>query len=196
MLVAFGTAFAQRLVAADGARAGANVTGVERDVPGACPLDCPDGCSWIVTVRDGEAVRLRGTPDHPFTRGALCNKVARYLEHTRAPDRLLHPLRRVGAKGEGRFERISWDDAIGEMAERLTAVRDEHGGEAIWPFQGTGTLGYLQGLEGESGARLWNTLGASDHLMTICSAAGIDRPAPHARAPTRPSIPRASRRPG
>ena len=145
---------------------------MERDVPGACPLDCPDGCSWIVTVRDGEAVRLRGTPDHPFTRGALCNKVARYLEHTRAPDRLLHPLRRVGAKGEGRFERISWDDAIGEMAERLTAVRDEHGGEAIWPFQGTGTLGYLQGLEGKSGARLWNTLGASDHLMTICSAAG------------------------
>src|SRR5215207_6076166 len=97
---------------------------------------------------------------------------ARYLDHARAPDRLLHPLRRVGAKGEGRFERISWDDALGEMAERLTAIRDQHGGEAIWPFQGTGTLGYLQGLEGRSGARLWNTLGASDHLMTICSAAG------------------------
>src|SRR5215213_19507 len=80
---------------------------MEREVAGACPLDCPDGCSWIVTVRDGEAVRLRGTPDHPFTRGALCNKVARYLDHTRSPDRL---LRRVGAKGEGRFERISWDD--------------------------------------------------------------------------------------
>ena len=145
---------------------------MEREVPGACPLDCPDGCSWIVTVRDGEAVKLRGTPDHPFTRGALCNKVARYLDHTRAPDRLLHPLRRVGAKGEGRFERISWDDAIGEIAERLTAIRDAHGGEAIWPFQGTGTLGYLQGLEGRSGARLWNVLGASDHAMTICSAAG------------------------
>ncbi len=150
----------------------ATVHRMEREVPGACPLDCPDGCSWIVTVRDGEAVKLRGTPDHPFTRGALCNKVARYLDHTRAPDRLLHPLRRTGAKGEGRFERISWDDAIAEMAERLTAIRDAHGGEAIWPFQGTGTLGYLQGLEGRSGARLWNVLGASDHAMTICSAAG------------------------
>ena len=97
---------------------------MEQEIPGACPLDCPDGCSWIVTVRDGEAVRLRGNPDHPFTRGALCAKVARYLDHTRTPDRLLHPLRRVGAKGEGRFERISWDDALGEIAERLLAVRE------------------------------------------------------------------------
>ena len=144
------------------------------DVPGACPLDCPDGCSWIVTVRDGEAVRLRGNPDHPFTRGALCAKVARYLDHARAPDRLLHPLRRVGAKGEGRFERIGWDEALGEVAERLLAVRDAHGGEAIWPFQGTGTLGYLQGLEGRSGARLFNVLGASEHEMTICSIAGSE----------------------
>ena len=144
------------------------------EIPGACPLDCPDGCAWIVTVRDGEAVRLRGNPDHPFTRGALCAKVARYLDHTRTPDRLLHPLRRVGEKGEGRFERISWDDALAEVAERLLAVRERHGGEAIWPFQGTGTLGYLQGLEGRAGARLWNVLGASEHLMTICSIAGSE----------------------
>jgi len=147
---------------------------MERELPGACPLDCPDGCSWIVTVRDGEAVRLRGNPDHPFTRGALCAKVARYLDHTRTPDRLLHPLRRVGAKGEGRFERIGWDEALGEIAERLLDVRDRHGGEAIWPFQGTGTLGYLQGLEGRAGARLWNVLGASDHVPSICSIAGSE----------------------
>ena len=155
-------------------RATYNFGPVERELPGACPLDCPDGCSWIVTVRDGEAVQLRGNPDHPFTRGALCAKVARYLDHTRTPDRLLHPLRRTGAKGEGRFERISWDDALGEVAERLLAVRERHGGEAIWPFQGTGTLGYLQGLEGRSGARLWNVLGASDHVMSICSIAGSE----------------------
>ena len=147
---------------------------MEREIPGACPLDCPDGCSWVVTVRDGEAVRLRGNPDHPFTRGALCAKVARYLDHTRTPDRLLHPLRRVGAKGEGRFERIGWDDALGEIAERLLAIRERHGGEAIWPFQGTGTLGYLQGLEGRAGARLWNVLGASEHIASICSIAGSD----------------------
>ena len=78
----------------------------------------------------------------------------------------------MGEKGEGRFERISWDDALAEVAERLLAVRERHGGEAIWPFQGTGTLGYLQGLEGRGGARLWNVLGASEHLMTICSIAG------------------------
>jgi anaerobic selenocysteine-containing dehydrogenase len=147
---------------------------VERDIPGACPLDCPDGCSWIVTVRDGEAVKLRGNPGHPFTRGALCAKVARYLDHTRTPDRLLHPLRRVGAKGEGRFERIGWDDALDEIAERLLAIRDRHGGEAIWPFLGTGTLGYLQGLEGGAGARLWNVLGASNHVMSMCSIAGSE----------------------
>ena len=115
------------------------------DVLGACPLDCPDGCSWVVTVENGEAVRLRGNREHPFTAGALCAKVNGYLEHAKAPDRLLYPLRRVGRKGEGRFERISWDEALGEIAARLHAVRDEFGGEAIWPFQGTGSLGYLQG---------------------------------------------------
>ena len=77
-----------------------------REVPGACPLDCPDTCAWVVTVRDGEALTLRGDRRHPFTRGALCAKVNRYLDYTRAPDRLLHPQRRVGAKGGGRFARV------------------------------------------------------------------------------------------
>src|SRR5215204_3422105 len=142
------------------------------EVLGACPLDCPDGCNWVVTVENGEAVRLRGNREHPFTAGALCAKVNGYLDHTRAPDRLLHPMRRVGRKGEGRFERISWDDAVGEIAARLTEVVDRHGGEAVWPYQGTGTMGFLQGLEGRSGARLWNVLGASHHVPSICSIAG------------------------
>ncbi|MFI1801678.1 molybdopterin-dependent oxidoreductase [Streptomyces sp. NPDC020379] len=142
-------------------------------VPGACPLDCPDGCSWQVTVRDGEAVALRGTPEHPYTRGTLCVKVNQFLEHTRAPGRLLHPLRRVGRKGEGRFERISWDSALDEIARRLKQTIERHGGEAIWPYQGTGTLGFLQGLQGRAGSRLWNVLGASRHDMTICSIAGL-----------------------
>ncbi|NDU71354.1 molybdopterin-dependent oxidoreductase [Actinomadura sp. DSM 109109] len=144
----------------------------ELTVLGACPLDCPDGCSWIVTVRDGEAVRLRGNPDHPYTRGALCAKVNRWLERAAQPDRILHPLRRVGAKGEGRFERIGWDEALDEIAARLEAVVEEHGGEAVWPYWGTGTLGYLQGLEGYSGRRFFNVLGASAHDANICSAAG------------------------
>jgi anaerobic selenocysteine-containing dehydrogenase len=145
----------------------------QREVRGACPLDCPDCCSWIVTVEDGVATRLRGNPDHPVTRGALCVKVNRYLEHAASPDRLRHPLRRVGRKGEGRFERISWDEALAEIATRLTDIIDEYGGEAIWPYQGTGALGYLQGIQGRAGSRLWNVLGASRHDMTICSAAGL-----------------------
>jgi anaerobic selenocysteine-containing dehydrogenase len=146
--------------------------GVELSVLGACPLDCPDTCGWVVTVRDGQAVGLRGDPDHPFTRGALCVKVNRYLEQAAAPDRILHPLRRVGPKGSGRFERITWDEALDEIATRLSAIVDEHGGEAIWPYLGTGTLGYLQGLEGRAGNRLFNVLGASEHDDTICSVAG------------------------
>ncbi len=144
----------------------------EFKVLGACPLDCPDTCSWVVTVRDGEAAGLRGNPDHPFTRGALCVKVNRYLEHTKASDRILYPMRRVGPKGAGRFERVTWDEALDEIATRLRGIIEEYGGEAIWPYQGTGSLGYIQGEEADAGRRLWNALGASRHSLNICSKAG------------------------
>jgi anaerobic selenocysteine-containing dehydrogenase len=143
-------------------------------VLGACPLDCPDTCSWVVSVENGEAVSMRGNRDHPYTRGALCVKVNRYLEHTRAADRILYPLRRTGPKGSGQFERITWDEALTEIGERLNAIIREHGGEAIWPYQGTGTLGYLQGESGMAGWRFWNVLGASRHDLNICSRAGND----------------------
>ncbi|MEV5741355.1 molybdopterin oxidoreductase family protein [Microbispora rosea] len=143
-------------------------------VLGACPLDCPDTCSWVVTVRDGEAVGLRGNRDHPYTRGALCVKVNRYLEQVRSADRVLHPLKRVGPKGSGRFERISLDQALSEIAAKLTSIVEEHGGEAIWPYQGTGTLGYVQGESGQAGRRFWNALGASRHDLNICARAGND----------------------
>ena len=78
-------------------------------------MDCPDTCGWLVTVEGGRAVELKGDRDHPHTRGALCVKLNRYLEHTCSPDRLLHPLRRVGRKGEGRFARTSWDGAHGRL---------------------------------------------------------------------------------
>ena len=143
-----------------------------REVIGACPLDCPDACSWVVTVDDDDVpVKLRGNPDHPFTQGGLCVKVNPYLDWASSPDRLLHPLRRVGAKGEGRFERISWDDAFREMAERFQGVIDEWGAEAIWPYAGTGTVGWIQGVIG-AGKRLFHHLGASRHLATICSVSG------------------------
>ncbi|TDE34278.1 molybdopterin oxidoreductase family protein [Nonomuraea mesophila] len=141
-------------------------------VLGACPLDCPDTCSWVVTVEDGRPVGLRGNPDHPYTRGALCVKVNRYLEHTRADDRILHPMRRTGPKGSGQFERITWEEALDEISVRLRGIVEEHGGEAIWPYLGTGSLGYLQGCEGVAGRRFWNMLGASKHYLNICSGAG------------------------
>ena len=82
-----------------------------------CPLDCPDTCSMLVTVKDGVAVELRGDPQHRFTRGFLCQKMARYLDRVYSSDRLLKPLRRIGRKGEGRFEPTSWEKALSEIAE-------------------------------------------------------------------------------
>jgi anaerobic selenocysteine-containing dehydrogenase len=143
----------------------------ERQVRGACALDCPDTCSWIVTVKDGEPVALRGDPDHPYTRGALCNKVADYLAYARSPDRLLYPMRRVGSKGSGEFTRISWTEALETIAAELQGVIARYGAEAIWPFVGTGNMGLMQGAYG-AGRRLWNVLGASRHVQTICTIAG------------------------
>ena len=142
-----------------------------REIHGACPLDCPDTCSWVVTVEDGQATALRGDRGHPYTNGALCAKVNDFLAYTRAPDRLLYPQRRVGPKGEGRFVRITWDDALDEIAARWTGIIARHGAQAIWPYQGTGTMGILQGVAG-GGRRLWNALGTSRHGATICTIAG------------------------
>jgi anaerobic selenocysteine-containing dehydrogenase len=142
-----------------------------RDIRGACPLDCPDTCSWIVTVRGGKAVTLRGDIDHPYTRGSLCNKVANYLDYTRSPQRLLYPMRRVGSKGRGEFVRISWDEALETIATRFGNVIQSHGAEAIWPYVGSGNMGLLQGIYG-AGRRLWTVLGASRHSYTLCTIAG------------------------
>ncbi|WP_088288487.1 molybdopterin-dependent oxidoreductase [Kineosporia sp. A_224] len=146
------------------------------EVVGACALDCPDACSWVVTVEEDDAggrraVSLRGNPEHPFTRGGLCAKVNSYLEYAASPRRLLHPLRRVGPKGSNDFEQISWDDALDLMASRVRDAVERHGGESVWPYSATGTISVLQGCSG-SGARLFNTLGASRHVGNICSPAG------------------------
>ena len=139
-------------------------------VLGACALDCPDTCSWVVTVKDGRAVRLQGDAEHPFTRGVLCTKVNGYIP-TANPERLLYPMRRRGPKGRGEFERVSWDDALDQIAERFGETIREFGPEAIWPYVGSGSLGLMQGVY-SAGRRLWNALGASQHLMTICTIAG------------------------
>jgi len=144
---------------------------------GACPLDCPDGCSWLVTVEDGRATRLRGNPDHPFTKGGLCKKVNPWLTMASDPDRLLRPLRRMAPKGPDvpfaeAFEPITWTEALDEIASRFTAIIDTSGPAAIWPFAGTGNVGFIQGGAVPSGSRLWNHLGVSGHQISICSVSG------------------------
>ncbi|HEV2718427.1 MAG TPA: molybdopterin-dependent oxidoreductase, partial [Thermoanaerobaculia bacterium] len=141
-------------------------------VRGVCPHDCPDSCAWIVTVEDGRAVRMAGDPDHPFTNGFLCTKVARYLERTYHPDRLLFPQIRVGAKGEGKFRRASWDEAVAVIAENLQRVIDTDGPQAILPYSYAGTMGVVQG-EGIA-TRFFNRIGASLLDRTICASAGAE----------------------
>src|SRR6266481_2440102 len=115
--------------------AGCYNSGLPADVRhSVCALDCPDACALLINVEDGKGTRLRGDPEHPVTRGFLCGKVARYLEREYSPERLLYPLRRIGAKGEGRFERISWDEALDTIAAKLGQVAREFGSEAILPY--------------------------------------------------------------
>src|SRR5512140_3891977 len=98
-----------------------------------CALDCPDCCSMLVQVEDGRATRLRGDPNHPVTQGFLCGKVTQYLEREYSPNRLLYPQKRVGAKGEGRFTRIGWDEALAVVAAKLGEISALHGSESILP---------------------------------------------------------------
>ena len=135
-----------------------------------CALDCPDACSLAVAVEDGVAVRLRGDAAHPVTRGFLCGKVAQYLEREYSPGRLLHPLKRTGAKGEGRFERISWNEALDTIAEKLGGISAEFGSEAILPYSYAGTMGILNGAGMDR--RFFHRLGASRLDRTICSSTG------------------------
>jgi anaerobic selenocysteine-containing dehydrogenase len=138
-------------------------------VLGACPHDCPDTCALVSTVINNQVTAVHGNPDHPSTDGVLCTKVARYHERMNHPDRLLYPMKRVGRKGEGLFERISWEEALSTMATRLQAIaaRDP---QAILPYSYAGTMGQVQG-DGMA-ARFFHRLGASLLDRTICASAG------------------------
>ncbi len=136
-----------------------------------CPLDCPDTCSMCVTVADGVATRLKGDNEHPFTRGFLCQKMTHYLDRVYSPDRLLHPLRRVGPKGAGRFERITWDEALATIASRFKELADsEDGPQSILPYSYYGTMGKLQASSLDR--RFFHRLGASRLDRAICASAG------------------------
>jgi len=146
-------------------------TAAPRAFRAACPHDCPDTCAMRVTVQDDKVVKLYGDPDHPTTNGALCTKVSRYAERTEHAERVLKPLKRVGPKGAGEFVEVSWDEALDDIATRLSEIarRDP---QAIVPYSYAGTMGMVQG-EGMA-ARFFNKLGASRLDRTICSSAGGD----------------------
>jgi len=139
-------------------------------VKAVCPHDCPDTCALLVTVEDGVATEVKGDPDHPTTAGVLCTKVSRYVDRTYHPERLLYPMRRVGRKGEGKFERISWDEALNTIADKLESIaaRDP---QAILPYSYAGTMGLVQG-EAMAG-RFFHRLGASLLDRTVCATAGF-----------------------
>jgi anaerobic selenocysteine-containing dehydrogenase len=162
-------------------------------VHAACPHDCPDACGVLITVEDGRATKIQGDPEHPVTRGFLCAKVAKYLDRVYSPDRVLYPMRRIAAKGpvagatdagegagatdtgEGAratqtWQRISWDEALDEIASRFRAITARFGSEAILPYSYGGTLGTLNGASMDR--RFFHRLGASQLDRTICSTAG------------------------
>jgi len=143
-----------------------------RTVRAACPHDCPDTCSMVVEVDKGKAVKLSGDEKHPFTQGFLCQKVSRYLDRTYHKGRLLYPMRRVGPKGAGKFERIRWSDAIDEVVSRLKAIaQSSDGPQAILPYSYAGTMGKLQ--EASIDRRFFHAIGASLLDRTICATAGV-----------------------
>src|SRR5579863_3566503 len=135
-----------------------------------CALDCPDTCAVLVQLENGRATKLQGDPDHPVTRGFLCGKVAKYLDREYSPERVVYPLKRIGKKGEGRFQRIAWEEALDTIAKKLTAVAEEFGTEAILPYSYAGTMGLLNGSGMDR--RFFHRLGASRLDRTICSSTG------------------------
>jgi molybdopterin guanine dinucleotide-containing S/N-oxide reductase-like protein len=148
---------------------------MKKVVHAVCAHDCPDACGILVTVEDGRATRVQGDPSHPVTQGFLCAKVTKYLDRVYSPDRLLYPMRRTAPKGEGNgdasdFARISWDEALGEIAGRLRQISNEFGPEAILPYSYAGNMGLLS----YSGMahRFFYRLGASQLDRTICATAG------------------------
>jgi anaerobic selenocysteine-containing dehydrogenase len=143
-----------------------------KTVAGACPHDCPDTCAWQVEVDDGgRAVAVRGDPDHPFTQGALCAKLKRYPGRVYSPDRILHPLRRSGPKGSGRFSRVGWDEALDLVVGRLRAAVDQYGPLAAMPCSFAGTIGLLNRYAGD---KFFARLGATGLDRQICGNVAFD----------------------
>src|ERR687897_831843 len=132
-----------------------------------CPHDCPSACALDVEVIDGRSIgRLRGSKLQTYTAGVVCAKVARYAERIHHPDRLIHPMRRTGPKGSGQFARISWDEALDEIAARFNAAEREFGAQSVWPYYYAGTMGLVM-RDGIN--RLAHVKKYSRFYQTICA---------------------------
>jgi anaerobic selenocysteine-containing dehydrogenase len=137
-----------------------------------CPHDCPDTCVATIEVENGRAIKIGGDPDHAFTQGFLCAKVNHYLDRVYSPERILHPLKRVGRKGEGRFARITWDEALDEIAANFKRVAKAHGPESVLPYSYAGNSGLIH--YGSLDRRFFGSIGASQLDRTICASAGFE----------------------
>lgn len=138
-------------------------------LPSVCAIDCPDACSLHITVEDGRVTKLSGNPDHPITKGFACVKMSRYPERQEQADRLLYPQRRVGKKGEGKFERISWDEALDGIAQQTKKILSTYGGQSILPYHYGGTMGQL---ESNRPVAFFRQIGALELDQTICATTG------------------------
>lgn len=134
--------------------------------PSACPHDCPSTCALEVERLDDHTIgKVRGAADNDYTLGVICDKVSRYRERIHHPDRLSHPLKRTGPKGSGKFEPVSWDEALDEVADAFKRATEEHGAESVWPYHYAGTMGLVQrdGIH-----RFRHVMGYSGLYETIC----------------------------
>lgn len=135
-----------------------------------CALDCPDACSLHITVKDGKVVKLEGNPEHPVTQGFACVKTYQYPKRQHHKDRLLYPMKRVGKKGEGKFERVSWNEALSDIASKTQNTIDSFGSEAVFQYSYAGTMGFIQQQHPYA---FFRTIGASElQYSTICAATG------------------------
>jgi anaerobic selenocysteine-containing dehydrogenase len=134
----------------------------------ACPLDCPDACSLAVTVQHGKVITIDGSHKNPVTGGYICAKVRKFDQRLYGPDRLLYPAIRKGRKGEGRFKRASWDEALQRIVERMQQAKSAHGAESILPYSYGGSNGLL--TQDNLDAQLWRRFGTSRLARTLCAA--------------------------
>jgi anaerobic selenocysteine-containing dehydrogenase len=135
---------------------------------GACPHDCPDTCAMVYEVKAGRLVEVRGNKEHPMTRGGLCVKLKDFHDHHYNPDRLLYPVRRSGAKGSMKFERITWEEAISTIGGKWREIIAEYGSQAIMPYSYLGNMGLVQGIN--SGDSFFNRLGTTVNEKTFCAS--------------------------